>query len=585
MYTALYRTERPETFDEVLGQDHIVKILRNQVKTGTVSHAYLFCGTRGTGKTSVARILAKAVNCTGEGEKPCGTCPNCQSIQKGSFLDVIEIDAASNNGVESVREIRESVIYPPTVGKRKVYIIDEAHELTSHALNALLKTLEEPPENVMFILATTDPQKLLQTIISRCLRLDFHRVPETIMKEHMSNICGKRGVEITEGALNLLANNSDGSVRDGLSLLDQCLAGVEGGTNLLDRDTVLDYLGTVSEDFFIRLTESVISKDPAVSLVMLDEVLRQGKDVKQILADWMRHYRSLLIGKYVADPENMLNMSDENVARLTEQSKRMPIDDINNGIMRLAKTINDARYSPQPRILMEMAIVDLCGATPFTPAAPARPAASAAPAQKAASEKPAPAAPARAPKAEPAPAPTPEPESAPVPEPEQAAPEPEQAVPEPVTEEAQASEPPTEAAPTQEASANSELADIWSRVWDNINDPGSITMVRINADLVGLSQDEFKLVTESNITMNIAEKNRKMIEETMEQVVGRPLKMVITLVEPKEVEVQENMLIDSFALQREDESIWDENPSDEMTDEELKEAIENRLNIKLRIED
>ena len=168
MYTALYRTERPENFDQVLGQEHIVKILRNQVKTGTVGHAYLFCGTRGTGKTSVARILAKAVNCTGEESlgKPCCRCPSCVAIQNGNFLDVIEIDAASNNGIENVRELRESVNYPPSVGKRKVYIIDEAHELTTHALNALLKTLEEPPENVMFILATTDPQKLIQTILS-----------------------------------------------------------------------------------------------------------------------------------------------------------------------------------------------------------------------------------------------------------------------------------------------------------------------------------------------------------------------------------------------------------------------------------
>ena len=236
MYTALYRTERPETFDEILGQEHIVKILKNQVATGTVGHAYLFAGTRGTGKTSTARILAKAVNCTGEGEVPCGVCPSCRAIKEGSFIDMIEIDAASNNGVDNVRELRESVNYPPAVGKKKVYIIDEAHMLTSQALNALLKTLEEPPENVMFILATTDPQKLLQTILSRCLRLDFRRIPDAKIAEHMKKICDARGVTITQDALRLLASNADGSVRDGLSLLDQCLS---GGGNSLDRDTVL----------------------------------------------------------------------------------------------------------------------------------------------------------------------------------------------------------------------------------------------------------------------------------------------------------------------------------------------------------
>ena len=188
MYTALYRARRPEVFSEILGQQHIVKILKHQIDTDTVSHAYLFCGTRGTGKTTTARILAKAVNCLSEGEHPCGHCANCMAIKDGTFMDVIEIDAASNNGVENIRELRESVKYPPAVGRKKVYIIDEVHMLSTGAFNALLKTLEEPPENVMFILATTEPQKLPATILSRCIRLDFKRVPQNILVEGMRQI-------------------------------------------------------------------------------------------------------------------------------------------------------------------------------------------------------------------------------------------------------------------------------------------------------------------------------------------------------------------------------------------------------------
>ena len=203
MYTALYRAQRPEVFSEVIGQDHIVRILKNQLQTGTVSHAYLFCGTRGTGKTTTARILAKAVNCLTEEEKPCGHCANCMAIKDGTFMDVIEIDAASNNGVDNIRELRESVKYPPAVGRKKVYIIDEVHMLSTGAFNALLKTLEEPPENVIFILATTDPQKLPQTILSRCMRLDFKRVPEKVLIDHMGRICAEKGIEITERALRL----------------------------------------------------------------------------------------------------------------------------------------------------------------------------------------------------------------------------------------------------------------------------------------------------------------------------------------------------------------------------------------------
>lgn len=252
MYTALYRAERPEVFDEILGQEHIVKILRHQIASDTVGHAYLFCGTRGTGKTTTARILAKGVNCTSpdvEG-RPCGECANCKAISQGNFMDVIEIDAASNNGVENIRELRESVKYPPAIGRRKVYIIDEVHMLSTGAFNALLKTLEEPPENVMFILATTEPQKLPATILSRCLKFDFKRVPQSLIMDGMKRICSDKGVEISDGALRLVANCADGSVRDGLSILDQVLA---SGEKNISREDVLEYIGTAGEDFSSNL--------------------------------------------------------------------------------------------------------------------------------------------------------------------------------------------------------------------------------------------------------------------------------------------------------------------------------------------
>lgn len=356
MYTALYRTYRPETFQEILGQEHIVKILKNQIAAGSMSHAYLFCGTRGTGKTTTARILAKAANCLSDEARPCGTCAHCKAIKEGNFLDVIEIDAASNNGVENIRELRESVKYPPAIGRKKVYIIDEVHMLSQGAFNALLKTLEEPPEHVMFILATTEPQKLPPTILSRCMRLDFRRVPQRVIADDMLKICQKRGVSITEDALRLLANSADGSVRDGLSILDQVLA---GGDKHIDRETVLEYVGTIGEDFFIELTELVSLKKSAEALVLLNDVLQEGKDVKQLMKDWVSHYRSLLITKFVKDAEDMLNMSAENLKRVSEQSKQISLDEIDFAVTKLSKTINDARWSTNPRVLFELAIVSI----------------------------------------------------------------------------------------------------------------------------------------------------------------------------------------------------------------------------------
>ena len=373
-YKALYRETRPEVFDEILGQESIVKILRHQVETDTVSHAYLFTGTRGTGKTTTARILAKAVNCEAPdvSGRPCGKCDACRQIADGSFVDVIEIDAASNNGVDNIRELRESVNYPPAVGRVKVYIIDEVHMLSTGAFNALLKTLEEPPENVIFILATTNPEKLPQTVLSRCMRLDFKRVPQSVLAQHMKDICSDRGVAIDDDALRLLAANADGSVRDSLSILEQCLS---SGEQRLTRDLVLDFLGAVSEEFYLELTGCVMRGDISSAFVLIDHAVSDGKDVKQIMKDWMSHCRNLLIAKYVNDPKDLLNLSAENIALLKEQAAGISLAEIDRAIITLAKAVNDSRYSTQARILLEVAVVSIASGTEYgeAPDVPAKP--------------------------------------------------------------------------------------------------------------------------------------------------------------------------------------------------------------------
>lgn len=356
MYTALYRRYRPRTFNEIVGQDHIVKILKNQIKTGKTAHAYLFCGTRGTGKTSAARIFAKGVNCLSEEEKPCGKCENCRSIQQGIFFDVIEIDAASNNRVDNIRELRESVKYPPAAGLCKVYIIDEVHMLSTGAFNALLKTLEEPPEHVIFILATTEPHKLPATILSRCLRLDFRRVPEQKIREKLTEICEELGLEYEDSAVSLVAANGDGSVRDALSILEQCIS---SGEKTLLRKDVVDILGTAGEDVFLRITDRVFRGDTAGAFMIIEEIARDGKDMLQFIKDWTYHFRNIMMSKFAEKLEDIMNMSCENVEKVKAQGAEMSMEFISAALTELSSALNKARYSSQARTLLEVSILKL----------------------------------------------------------------------------------------------------------------------------------------------------------------------------------------------------------------------------------
>ena len=374
MQPALYRAERPEVFEDIIGQRHIVRILQNQIRTGTVSQAYLFAGTHGAGKTSTARILAKAVNCTGtdfDPEKaaadgadkidagalpPCGHCDNCEAICEGSFVDVIELDAASNNGVDDLRSIIEMVKYPPALGRYKVFIIDEVHMLSTAAENAFLKTLEEPPAYAIFILATTDPQKVRATIRSRCMELNFRRVTEDELIAGMERICHKRGISATRDALATIASRADGSVRDALSILEQCMA---AGDDEIGRSEVLEYTGAAGDDFFLALTGAVLDRDAGKALIYIDEIMKRGKDARQILKDWQGHLRDLMIVKYVGRAERIVGSSQENLSRLKALASRTDAAFIEKSIRLISEYINIGRYSERPRILLETAAVRL----------------------------------------------------------------------------------------------------------------------------------------------------------------------------------------------------------------------------------
>lgn len=358
-YTALYRKFRPDNFDDVKGQDHIVTTLTNQIKANRIGHAYLFCGTRGTGKTTVAKILAKAVNCRNPvNGSPCNECEMCRAIQAGTSMNVIEIDAASNNGVDNIREIREEVAYRPTQGKYKVYIIDEVHMLSAGAFNALLKTLEEPPSYVIFILATTEAHKIPVTILSRCQRYDFHRISIDTITERLKELMEKEQVDAEERALRYVAKAGDGSMRDSLSLLDQCIAFYLG--EKLTYDRVLDVLGTVDHEVFSRLLRQVLAGNVSGCIHILEELLTGGKELGQFVSDFTWYLRNLLLVKTSEHAEEVLDVSTENLQALLEESEMIESDTLMRYIRVFSELSSQLRYATQKRVMVEIGLIKLC---------------------------------------------------------------------------------------------------------------------------------------------------------------------------------------------------------------------------------
>lgn len=358
-YTALYRKFRPTDLSQVRGQDHIVTTLRNQLANGRVGHAYLFTGTRGTGKTSIAKIMARAVNCEHPTENgPCGECDSCRSIADGSSMNVYEIDAASNNGVDNVRGIIEGVNYRPTLGRFKVYIIDEVHMLSESAFNALLKTLEEPPEWAVFILATTEVHKLPSTILSRCQRYDFKRIGIDTICSRMQELMEEEGRSADEKALRYIARKADGSMRDALSLLDQAIAFQSEGE--LSYDKTLEVLGAVDTEVFSRLFRGIINRDTLGCVGIIDEMASQGKELTQFVTDFVWYLRNIMLIIASPDTASMIDISTENMVRLREDAGMSELDSVIRYIRVFSELISQIRYASQKRVHVEIAFIRCC---------------------------------------------------------------------------------------------------------------------------------------------------------------------------------------------------------------------------------
>ncbi len=357
-YTALYRKWRPTAFADVKGQDHIVQTLKNQITTQRIGHAYLFCGTRGTGKTSIAKIFARAVNCEHPVDgSPCNQCATCQAILAGRSMSVMEIDAASNNKVEDVHGILDQVQYPPTDARYRVYIIDEVHMLTTNAFNALLKTLEEPPSYVIFILATTEVQKIPITVLSRCQRYDFKRISLDTLTARLKELTEAEKIQAEDRALRYIAKAADGSMRDALSLLDQCVAFHYG--TLLTYDNVLEVLGAVDTSVFSELLRAVVEKRTADCIRMLEAIVVQGRELGQFVTDFIWYLRNLLILKSTDDGEDMLEMSEENLRQLKEETGLIDEETLTRYIRIFSELSNQLRYASQKRVLIEVALIKL----------------------------------------------------------------------------------------------------------------------------------------------------------------------------------------------------------------------------------
>ncbi|MCI8375747.1 MAG: DNA polymerase III subunit gamma/tau [Lachnospiraceae bacterium] len=358
-YMALYRKFRPTEFGDVKGQEHIVTTLKNQIKADRIGHAYLFCGTRGTGKTTIAKIFAKAVNCERPVDgNPCGECAACRSIAAGTSMNVIEIDAASNNGVDNIREIRDEVAYSPTEGRYKVYIIDEVHMLSIGAFNALLKTLEEPPSYVIFILATTEAHKIPVTILSRCQRYDFRRISAETITARLEELTKAEGVAAEDKALRYIAKAADGSMRDALSLLDQCIAFYLNEE--LTYDHVLDVLGAVDTEVYSGLLRQTLKQDLVGVMERIEELVLQGRELGQFVTDFTWYLRNLLLLKSSDHMEDVLDVSTENLQQLREEAQLIETDTLMRYIRIFSELGGQIRYATQKRVLVEVAFIKLC---------------------------------------------------------------------------------------------------------------------------------------------------------------------------------------------------------------------------------
>lgn len=360
-YQALYRKWRPDNFEDVKGQDHIVTTLQNQIKADRIGHAYLFCGTRGTGKTSIAKIFAKAVNCEHPiNGSPCNKCESCRAIATGNSMNVIEIDAASNNGVDNIRQIRDEVQYSPTQGKYKVYIIDEVHMLSIGAFNALLKTLEEPPSYVIFILATTEAHKIPVTILSRCQRYDFHRISIETISDRLSQLMQAENINVEDKAIKYIAKAADGSLRDALSLLDQCIAFYLGRD--LKYENVLDVLGAVDTQVYAEMLSLITMSDTTAVMELIEKLIMQGRDIGQFVNDFIWYLRNLLLIKTTDDlskVEDVIEASKDSIEQLKKDAKLVDTDTIMMYIRVLSELANDLKVATQKRIKLEVTLIKL----------------------------------------------------------------------------------------------------------------------------------------------------------------------------------------------------------------------------------
>jgi len=362
-YQALYRRYRPARFEDFVGQEAVIRTLRSQVMSGRIAHAYLFCGTRGTGKTSTAKVFARAVNCEHpENGDPCGQCAACQALSAESSLDILEIDAASNNGVDEIRDLREKVKYPPQSGRYRVYIIDEVHMLSTGAFNALLKTLEEPPAYVVFILATTEPQKLPATILSRCQRFDFHRIPMEQIIARMRVAVEREGIQAEDAALSRIARAAEGGMRDAWSIMDMCMGYAQEDGQGLTESLVLRVLGASDRGFLFDFADKLIGADAAGALGMIDEMMRMGREVQVFVRDVSAHLRALMLAQ-VCGEENaaqLLDTTREDAAAYVAQAGRTSYTRLMRMLDLFLASETDMKWASQPRFALETATIRAC---------------------------------------------------------------------------------------------------------------------------------------------------------------------------------------------------------------------------------